>query len=131
VDTERFKELNNRFGHSEVELFASKTNNLLPSHYTKENDCYSTEWMRLALYGNPKYASDDLYRALDKAASEFKNAPETTKFMFVLPKMENSKLVQIFHSILRNRGRISQRNTTCVCDTTQKSFCQRTNRFST
>jgi hypothetical protein len=38
LDTERFKELNNKFGPFDIELFASKTNNLLPSHYTKEND---------------------------------------------------------------------------------------------
>ena len=96
LDTGRFKQLNGKFGPFEVELFASQTNNLLPSHYTKENDCCSTEWMRLAFYGNPKYANDDIYRALDKAVSEFQKAPETTKFMFVLPKWETANRYKKF-----------------------------------
>jgi hypothetical protein len=40
-DTGRFQELNNKFGPFEVELFAYQqqtTNNLMPSHFTKEND---------------------------------------------------------------------------------------------
>jgi hypothetical protein len=85
LDTERFKNLSNKFGPFEVELFASHTNHLLPYHYTKEHDCYSTEWMRMAINGNPKYANDDIYRALDKAVSEFQKAPQKSKFMFVLP----------------------------------------------
>ena len=88
LDTGRFEELHNKFGPFEVKLCASKTNSLLPSHDTKENDCYSTEWMRLAFDCNPINANDDIHRALDKAVSEFQKAPETTKFMFVLPKLE-------------------------------------------
>jgi hypothetical protein len=40
--------------------------------------------MCLAVYGNPKYANDDISTALDNAVSQ--KAPETTKCMFVLPK---------------------------------------------
>jgi len=52
--------------------------------------------MRQAFYGNPKYANDDIYRALDKAVSEFQKAPETTKFMFVLPKWETANWYKNF-----------------------------------
>jgi hypothetical protein len=61
---------------------------ILSSRYTKEDDCYYTQWMRMDSYGNPKYAKDDIYSALDKADSEFQKAPDTTKVMFLLPKWE-------------------------------------------
>jgi hypothetical protein len=99
LDTAKFNELNNKFGPFKIELFASKTNNLLPTHYTKDEDAYSTEWVRSSFYGNPKYTNDDIYRALDKAVSDFQKAPETTKFMFILAKMGNCQLVKRFHPL--------------------------------
>ena len=90
LDTARFNMLNNKFGPFKTELFASKTNNLLPMNYTKDDDAYSTDWIRTSFYGNPKYTNDDIYRALDKAVSEFQHQPETTNFMFILPKWETA-----------------------------------------
>ena len=71
LDTARLNVLNNKFGPFICELFASKTNNLLPIHYTKDDDAYSTDWIGTSFYGNPQYTNDDIYRALDKAVSEF------------------------------------------------------------
>jgi hypothetical protein len=93
LDTARFNMLNNKFGPFKIELFASKTNNLLPINYTRRRCLFhrlhlipQTMLIRTPLYGNPKYTNDDIYRALDKAVSEFQKQPETTKYMFILPK---------------------------------------------
>ena len=67
LDTGRLKEINSKFGPFEVELLASKTINRLSSHYKKKTIAIPQEWTRLAFYGNPKYANDDIYRALDEA----------------------------------------------------------------
>jgi hypothetical protein len=88
--------LNNKFGPFKIERFASKTDNLLSINYTKDDDAYSTNWVRTSFYGNPKYTNDDIYRALDKAISEFQTQPETTKFMFILPMWETANWYKTF-----------------------------------
>jgi hypothetical protein len=50
----------------------------------------------MAFNGNPKYANDDIYRALDKAVLEFKTISEPTKFMFVVPTWETANWYRNF-----------------------------------
>jgi hypothetical protein len=69
---------------------------LLPVNYTKDEDAYSTGWIRTDFYDNPEYANDDTYRALDKAVSKFQKRPQTNKFKCILPKWEKTNWYKTF-----------------------------------
>ena len=68
-DTQKFHDVNNKYGPFQVELFANKSNNLLPTFYTRDTDSYSDEWSHRSFYGNPIFKNDEIYRALNKATS--------------------------------------------------------------
>ena len=65
-----------------MELFASDTNNLLDQYIAAKQNSLLTEWTKRFYYGNPKFLNDFIYKTLMKAVSDFRLAPDLTKFCF-------------------------------------------------
>ncbi|KAK3260902.1 hypothetical protein CYMTET_30164 [Cymbomonas tetramitiformis] len=73
-----------------LELFASIDNHVLDDYCTTENPCFCRDWAGKACYGNPPYEHDIILRCLQKALSDFARAPQSTKFLLVLPRWETA-----------------------------------------
>ncbi|KAK3263746.1 hypothetical protein CYMTET_27477 [Cymbomonas tetramitiformis] len=73
-----------------LELFASVDNHVLDDYCTTDNPCFCRDWAGKACYGNPPYEHDTILRCLQKALSDFARAPQSTKFLLVLPRWETA-----------------------------------------
>ncbi|KAK3266748.1 hypothetical protein CYMTET_24652 [Cymbomonas tetramitiformis] len=73
-----------------LELFASVDNHILDDYCTTDNPCFSRDWAGKACYGNPPYEHATILRCLQKALSDFARAPQSTKFLLVLPRWETA-----------------------------------------
>ncbi|KAK3280647.1 hypothetical protein CYMTET_11520 [Cymbomonas tetramitiformis] len=73
-----------------LELFASVDNHILDEYCTTDNPCFGRDWVGKACYGNPPYEHDTILRCLQKALSDFARAPQSTKFLLVLPRWETA-----------------------------------------
>eukprot|EP00854_Cymbomonas_tetramitiformis_P021447 gene21447-biopygen22138 len=73
-----------------LELFASSDNHILDDYCTSDNPCFCRDWAGKACYGNPPYEHDTILRCLQNALSDFARAPQSTKFLLVLPRWETA-----------------------------------------
>ncbi|KAK3244687.1 hypothetical protein CYMTET_45715 [Cymbomonas tetramitiformis] len=102
-----------------LELFASVDNHILDDYCTTENPCFSRDWAGKACYGNPPYEHDTILRCLQKALSDFARAPQSTKFLLVLPRWETASwwqfvsLFTIVHEYLAGEKIFSAPSDSC------------------
>ncbi|KAK3233084.1 hypothetical protein CYMTET_56593 [Cymbomonas tetramitiformis] len=87
---ERTKRHFEQHGPFSLELFASEDNHILDVYCTTGNTCFSRDWAGKACYGNPPFEHDIILRCLQKAPSDFAREPQSTKFLFILPKWETA-----------------------------------------
>ena len=85
-----FNKLNAKYGPFQIELFKNSTNNLLPVPSGSPKDSFDMLWAGQTIYGNPVYINKFIYKTLEKATTDFKQNPENTVFVFVVPKWETS-----------------------------------------
>ena len=85
-----FDKLNSKYGPFQIELFKNSTNNLLPVPSGIPKDSFDMLWAGQTIYGNPVYINKFIYKTLEKATTDFKQNPENTVFVFVVPKWETS-----------------------------------------
>ena len=84
----KFDRLNSKYGPFQLELFKSDTNNLLPANGV--TDSFDLSWYGKIIYGNPVFLNKFIYRTLEKAVTDFKQDPENTVFVLVVPKWETA-----------------------------------------
>ena len=84
----KFDRLNSKYGPFQLELFKNKTNNLLPANGV--TDSFDLSWYGKIIYGNPVFLNKFIYRTLEKAVTDFKQDPENTVFVLVVPKWETA-----------------------------------------
>ena len=85
-----FTALNERYGPFDTELFRNANNALLDTGYDESDNAFRHLWASSCFYGNPVYEERFIHLMFEKALTDFKVDPKNTKFMFIVPKWDNS-----------------------------------------
>ena len=79
-----------KYGPFQLELFKNETNNFLPISRGDPKDSFDITWAGKIIYGNPVFINKFLYSTFEKACTDFKEDPENTVFIFVVPKWDTA-----------------------------------------